>query len=414
MKKLKIPNLIFSLVLISLIASYILGEDSLGGAKHDYLFHQKFIELFAKDFNNTIQFYGTENLNARNSPVLYIFLSFLIKLGFPLEFIKYLNSIAIIFLFHSFCICLRTKYRKVNFEVYIFFLISITLSPTIRSLLIWPYPLIWALIFFIYSIYFYLKFLESKFIKNKFKYALRNIFFVAFSAYLTPNFSIFALYFFYYFLKVFRFQKEIFYLIFLNLILAIPAFIYYHLTDYYILSNNYPFPNLNLNFSNKIIIISSLIFFYFLPFLKIKDLNINNKKFNINYKNCVLIFFIIANILLFDFVENAGGGIFFHLSNLLFNNSVILFLIFTIFIYLINKLNYLNFNNIYLFFIIILFNIQYTIYHKYFDPLLLFLFLFLFDFKQNKNLNLSKISKNYFILYSFFLLISFGKTYINY
>ena len=98
----------------------------------------------------------------------------------------------------------------------------------------------------------------------------------------------------------------------------------------------------------------------------------------------------------------------------LFNNSVILFLIFTIFIYLINKLNYLNFNNIYLFFIIILFNIQYTIYHKYFDPLLLFLFLFLFDFKQNKNLNLSKISKNYFILYSFFLLISFGKTYINY
>jgi len=124
--------------------------------------------------------------------------------------------------------------------------------------------------------------------------------------------------------------------------------------------------------------------------------------------------FILVNILLFDFVENAGGGIFFHLSNLLFNNSVILFLIFTIFIYLINKLNYLTFNNIYLFFIIILFNIQYTIYHKYFDPLLLFLFLFLFDFKQNKNLNLSKISKNYFILYSFFLLISFGKTYINY
>ena len=117
MKKLKIPNLIFSLVLISLIASYILGEDSLGGAKHDYLFHQKFIELFAKDFNNTIQFYGAENYNARNSPVLYIFLSFLIKLGFPLEFIKYLNSIAIIFLFNSFCICLRTKYPKVNFEV---------------------------------------------------------------------------------------------------------------------------------------------------------------------------------------------------------------------------------------------------------------------------------------------------------
>ena len=109
------------LLFISIIFSYVFLEDTLGGAKHDYLFHQKFIKLFAEDFKYTIQFYGTENLNARNSPVLYIFSSLLIKLGFTLEFIKYLNSVALFFLFHSFYICLKTKYPKVNVEVYIFF-----------------------------------------------------------------------------------------------------------------------------------------------------------------------------------------------------------------------------------------------------------------------------------------------------
>ena len=91
MKKLKIPNLIFSLVLISLIASYILGEDSLGGAKHDYLFHIRFVELFSKDFIEGIKIYGYEDYLVRNSPIFYIILSQLNKLV-GLETIRLINS----------------------------------------------------------------------------------------------------------------------------------------------------------------------------------------------------------------------------------------------------------------------------------------------------------------------------------
>jgi hypothetical protein len=36
------------------------------------------------------------------------------------------------------------------------------LSPTIRSLAIWPYPLIWSLIFFILAVYFYFLFEKKK------------------------------------------------------------------------------------------------------------------------------------------------------------------------------------------------------------------------------------------------------------
>ena len=42
------------------------------------------------------------------------------------------------------------------------------LSPTIRSLVVWPYPILYAFILFLFSVKFYLKFNEEK--KNKISY----------------------------------------------------------------------------------------------------------------------------------------------------------------------------------------------------------------------------------------------------
>ena len=66
---------------LSIIFSYIILEDTIGGAENDFNFHKKFIILFAEDFKNTFYNYGKGELLARNSPIFYIFLSFLYKIG---------------------------------------------------------------------------------------------------------------------------------------------------------------------------------------------------------------------------------------------------------------------------------------------------------------------------------------------
>ena len=71
--------------------------------------------------------------------------------------------------------------------------------------------------------------------------------------------------------------------------------------------------------------------------------------------------------------------------------------------------------NIVLFFCLIIFNPQLSIYHKYFDPLIYFLILFLFEIKGVDIIKLSK--KLYFkilIFYSFFLLLNIYKGSITY
>ena len=411
----KVVNLLFVLTLISLIIGYFFSEDSLGGAKHDYIFHEKFIKLFAEDFYNTIRLYGSEDFSARNSPIFYIVLSFLLKFDLPLAMVKYINFFVLILLFHSFYICLKEKYPEISYVTLLLFFSATLLSPTIRSLLIWPYPFIWALILFLYSVYYYLKFNFSKVKKNKFKFAIQNILFVASASYLTPNFAIFTLYFFFYYYKYFGISKNILAIVVVNLFLAAPAAIYYYLTDFYILNNNYPFPNLNLNFSNKIIIISSLMLFYFLPFVTKEDLSKSLTRFKLNKNIFNLTIFIFINLVFFNFIKNAGGGIFFHISNLIFDNSIIVFFAFIIFLLLMQMLDYININNLILFVILLIFNIQYTIYHKYFDPLLLFIFLFLFEFgNKKKKIDITAISNKNIILYFCFLMISLAKSSINY
>lgn len=415
MKKSKTIYLLPIFLTFTLIISYTMGEDSLGGAEHDFIFHKKFIFLFAEDLKNTFLIYGFDELRARNSPVLYIFLGYLVKLGIKIEYIRYLNFIVVVPLLVIFSNCIKIKYKGLNYKTLIILFSILLLSPTIRSLIIWPYPLIWATLFFLYSIFFYLKFLQSNNTKSKIYYALINIFFVALSSYLTPNFAFFSIYFFYNFFIYFKFSQKLILIATSNLVLALPAIYYYHLTDFYLLSRNYPYPGMNLNFSNKIILISTIIFFYFIPFLTFKNIKFVLNKITKDKKNIYLIIFGLINILFFNFDKNAGGGIFFHLSNLIFNNSIFVFLVFFIFLLFFNSLNLINTNNMLIFLILLLYNFQYTIYQKYFDPIIFLLFLFLIKFDSKTiNLNYKKISIKFLILYSFFLFISIFKVYINY
>ena len=156
--------------------------------------------------------------------------------------------------------------------------------------------------------------------------------------------------------------------------------------------------------------ITSLIFFYFLPFLKI---NIVQKFLNElkNLKNNYLIYILaFICIYFFNLPEGFGGGIFYHASLKLFSNNYFLFLIFFISLLIFKSADLFNINNIIIFICLILYNLQISIYHKYFDPLLLFILLFLLSYnKKILKIDIFKLAKNYYYLYLFFLGISFYK-----
>ena len=260
-------NFLGGLFFVSIIFSFIFLEDSLGGARHDFLFHEKFIILFAEDFKNTFNNYGQGELFARNSPIFYIFLSLLYKIGLSLDSIRYLNILSIPLLLYIFTNCLSFQFKNVNKNLLILTSFIIFLSPTVRSLVVWPYPNLYGLILFLFSIKFFLSFSKEK--KDRLGEALKSTLFLALASYITPNFSVFVIFFLYkFFFKLKNLNHFIFIVIF-NLLLAMPAMIYYFINDFYLFNVTVSGADLNLklNIFNKIVIISTLVFFYFIPFI---------------------------------------------------------------------------------------------------------------------------------------------------
>ena len=406
-------NFLGGLFFISIIFSFIFLEDSLGGARHDFLFHEKFIILFAEDFKNTFNNYGQGELFARNSPIFYIFLSLLYKIGLSLDSIRFLNILSIPLLLYIFTDCLSFQFKNINKNLLILTSFIIFLSPTIRSLVVWPYPNLYGLILFLFSIKFFLSFNKEK--KGRLGEALKNILFLALASYITPNFSVFVIFFLYkFFFKLKNLSHFIFIVIF-NLLLATPAIIYYFINDFYLFNVTVSGADLNLklNIFNKIIIISTLVFFYFIPFIDNKIIKNTQNVLKNFYKEYVLILFFFICVYFFNFpYGNFGGGIFFHFSQNFFENNFLLFSVFALSLILFKSAKLINLSNIILFSCLVFYNMQVSIYHKYFDPLLLFVFLFLLNRNEIKSQKIYlELIKKYYFLYIFFLGISFYKVY---
>ena len=150
-----------------------------------------------------------------------------------------------------------------------------------------------------------------------------------------------------------------------------------------------------------------------IPFLISKSVNIKFK--NINTINLIflLILFCIS-LYFFNYkFEYTGGGIFFKISNFIFENNLFFF-VFVIFSLIFNYLIFSSsINNLLIILLLILSNPQLTIYHKYYDPFLLILFLTLFDLDLNKKKLFSQKSINVFYSFSLlFLLLSISKSYV--
>ncbi len=405
--------LILIIPIFSFIISFINLEDSLGGSKNDFDHHVKYIWGFYNNFTETLNNFGLDN-EVRNLPTFYILSSLVLAFDFELSDIRYINLTSLIILFYFLFKCLNLKFKNIQAETIILLFSCLLLSPTIRSLINYPYPFIWGLCFFIISIYYFLKF---RYEKNNF--LLNSIFCIinlAISSYFTPNFSVFIIYFFYFFYSRFKFGKEFIYVIILSLLLSFPAILFLILQNFYIFNNEVFQVSImeKFNFSNKLIIISSFLFIFLIPFINFNQvLKSEFKKKIFSSRFYFLIFFSFFCIYIFDYKIGAGGGIFFQLSNILFNNNFLVFVSFILFLTFSYIYNLINFNNISILILLILYNLQYTIYYKYFDPMLIFIYLFMISEINFNKENLNLAAKKLYFFYLFFLIANIYKIQIK-
>ena len=403
-------NVSVILIYFSLLLGFFLNEDSLGGALADYNSHAHIAEKFKSNFLYTLLNY--DNLGHRHSPIFYIVKSIFLNFGEFGQKILFLHLFLLIPIF--FYKCLKIIYKKTSKDKLILISLLIILFPTFRSYSIWPDPHLLGTLFFIISIYYYLKFHENR---NPFRNSLFNTFFLSLSAYCSPNFGVFAIFFFINYFSKFKISKEILIISIFNIILSLPFFYYlfileinflFNVSGWDIGENFYSITNI----SNKIIIVISLIFFYLLPFFLSKSLNYNFG-YILKIKKEFIFYFIIffTSCYFFDFSEayiltNSGGGFIYNLSQFLFKNNFLLFVIcFFTYVYLIQIFK-ADLNNLLLFAILILSNPQITLWQANFNPTIYFLVLLLFNLELKKDtIKIKTIYFNY-IYFSLYLFLS--------
>ena len=410
----KTINYLAILFYLSLLAGFFLNEDLNGGAKPDFYSYYKLINSFVYNFQDTLLNY--ESFNERHSPLMVMIISLFSKASFDLDIIRFINLHINLLSIYFFYQCLKIKFSDVNLNYLILISLIFFLSTTFRSLSIWPDSRVIGLLFIIISIKYFLEYQESK----KFDFVLKNIFFLAISSYFSPNFSLFSIYFFFYYLLNIRNFKNILYIVIFNIILAFPAFYYVYILDVNFIqlgatpgsSKVLISESVEFNISNKIICITSIIFFYVFPVF-IYTKNVYQKK--ILTISLSIIFFIIYTVCILNFnyqVSFTGGGIFFLISNYVFKNNYLLYFICLIAFYFFFIKNF-NLNNLFIISILICSNPQLSIYHKYYDPLILVLMFTLFQFNIHKDFfNKLNVSLIYFI-YLFFLIAKSFKIFLN-
>jgi hypothetical protein len=410
----------FFFLYLTLIIGFILNENSIGGAISDFSeFWRKSVE-FANNFINTFETYHLSG--HRQSPIFLIWQSIFIKFNVDKTLYRLLNLHLCLLLVFLIFKTLKIIFNKEKNNKLLFFSSLILLSPTFRSAAVWPDSYIYALIFFILSINFYLKFEISN--NKKLSYCLMNIIFLALSSYITPNFSLFSIFFFYKFFNHYKLSLNIIFIILLNLFLSFPAFYFL-----FLMKINFLIPSGSSdigtdiisaqNFSNKILITSTIIFFHFLNFgfFFFKEI-----KKNFQFKKNILILItiiLLTYVLYFNFdyktIYNylGGGGLFLKISYKI--NNEIFFIIASIFsLFCLTKIiqNNYSHDNLILLIVLFLFQPQTTTYHSYFEPLLIMLIPLLFKFKMT---NFFKYNNNLIILLIanlFFLLANFLKNFL--
>ena len=406
-------NNIFAFFLyLTLIFGFQIGENLNYGSYNDWNNAASLpIKNFSLNFFDT--FLNYDQYGHRHSPVYLIFLSIFLDFGLTFEQIRFLHlhlSIPLIIIFYN---CLKLQFNKVDSKYLQLLSLTIFLSPTFRSLSIWPDTRLPGLLFFVLSMYFFLKFKKSASIK----YAWLNCISLIISSYISPNFSVFFIYFLIFFIKKIN-NKNLIKLLVFNFLAAIPMLYYILILKVnFLVSGKTPGLNddsvsINFNFADKIMIISTIILFHLFPIL------INNSFYHKKFLNFIkknifkILFLLIIFVYFFNYLPSyTGGGFFFQLSNFLFNNNYLFFLFSFFSISLVVYFSFLNSKNLLLLLLLFLSNIQNSIYHKYYEPMIVIIFFILLKNVNAENFFKKKVNLIY--LYIFSLLFIFFRLFKN-
>ena len=392
---------------LTLLIGFYFNEDFAGGYKVDYLIYKKIGNAFILDLKNSLLFY--EKFSIMVSPIFILLLTYIHKILNNDTFVRFLNLNFSLILPYLFFLCLKIKY--VDTKKYLLSLLPaiIFISPYFRSSSIWVGPENLSIIFFLASVYFFLRHENEK---QNLSFILLNVFFLAIAAYIRPIYSLFSIYFFLKFYCNIKFSKNLIYYILFNILLSLPAFYYIFILDVNFfgaaLSNGIGFAN----HINQFAITISIIFFYSIPII------LNNYKNYLdikNYKITNLIFsivFIYLIITYFNYEERFdglvyGGGIFYKFSNLIFKSNYFFYLIvfisfniLAISVFKDNK-NIDKFFNFILLLVLIFFEPDGFYFQETYDPLLYIVFLLLINSQQFSQFVEKLNFKNLIILFSF-------------
>ena len=399
-------TIIYILFTLSLFVGLIFQENSAGGAIHDINHLKPYIEKFQDGFKSGMLYY-LNNINI-HSPFFFIFISFFNNLfsdTFHTEILYIIISSFLPILFYQ---ILKIKF---DYDKNLLFWVSclIFISPYFRSSAIWLLGDNLALIFFSISLIYYLKFTNDK--KNLYLFfCITSIIICCYVRYY------YALFYFFYLFSTYKDIKFKFLFLILtySFVISLPAFFYI-----YLIINNYNFLDTvftysKLNYFGNIFIILSLILFYIFPFI-FYDLKIIKKYYQGNIKEIIFLSLPLIIVYFFDLIFNnnlidfspLGGGVFIKLLNLIELDLKISLLIISIVSILILNF-YLRKNFIRNYALLLLFILSfpmYTLFQKYFDPLIYIFLLGLITYSEKKcllNINRSKVLSLYLYFLSFY------------
>lgn len=406
---LKNKPLIYFLIYLTFIVSYIFGENSSGGSYNDFVAMQMYVEQISKNFRQGIILFFEEGQG--HSPIFYIIKSvlenFFNKIGSDLILLTLGFSIPLVFY-----TILKKQFRRCDKNLLFLISLVLYLSPYIRSSAAWATNDNLGILFVALSI--------SKFLtyKNIQKDNLKNIFLCFFyliiAAYIRQYYIIIILAYIFFLYRNISI-KLFFYLAFFSLILSIPALIY----TYYFIQTNFDYatsgftsPDLIFN----LLTFFSMYLFYILPFFfQFKNLKVIKDRFNDN-KFCFILITIIF-ILIYFFYDQPnmpfGGGINYKIYQLL-DSKVFFILISLVGIFLILLTVNLNYNNL-LMLILLFFMFPFSIiYQKYYDPIMTIIFFSLIqsDLIYEK-IKFKKINMYLVFIYFFIFLIGSNIYYLN-
>ena len=356
---------------------------------------------FIKDFETTWPLVEnplafSTNLDIK-FPLHYYIAAIIYKIVDDKEILRLIYCILALPIPYLFFICLKIKFKKININNLFLFSLIIFLLPSFRSAAVWPNTQITGIFFFIISLFFFLKW-ENKSQFNKFnKELFFIIFFMSLTVYTRQLYAMIFLYFiiiFYLNLDKKNFIKTLL----VVTIFALPGIIFVLFWPK-ILKATFEF-----KFYNSLLVNSSIISFYLIPFFTI--IFYFKKKIKLIDKDKLAIFLITIFVIIcsyfFDYNYLMGGGYFIKLSKILLGNFYFFYLTSIIGFFLLYLLSKENILNLILNLIIITAISAYIIFMKYFEPMFIIILFLLF---KTKLTNIFLENKKYILYYNFYFLV---------